>query len=58
MPTRRTHRSSCTSAPLHLCRCGSADVLETLGVDLALPAAGIERCIKEVGIAFIGLGLG
>jgi len=33
--------------------CGSADVLETLGVDLALPAAGIERCIKEAGIAFM-----
>jgi hypothetical protein len=23
-------------------------VLETLGVDLALPAAGIERCIKTL----------
>jgi len=33
--------------------CGSADVLETLGVDLALPAAGIERCISEAGIAFM-----
>ena len=39
--------------PLNVCRCGSADVLETLGVDLALPAAGIERCIKEAGIAFM-----
>ena len=39
--------------PLDLYRCGSADVLETLGVDLALPAAGIERCIKEAGIAFM-----
>ena len=28
-------------------------MLETLGVDLALPAAGIERCIKEAGIAFM-----
>jgi len=33
--------------------CGSADVLETLGVDLSLPAAGIERCIREAGIAFM-----
>ena len=28
-------------------------MLETLGVDLALPAAGIERCISEAGIAFM-----
>lgn len=33
--------------------CGSADVLEELGVDLSLPAAGIERCIREAGIAFM-----
>ena len=33
--------------------CGSADVLETLGVDLSLPPAGIERCIREAGIAFM-----
>ena len=33
--------------------CGSADVLETLGIDLSLPAAGVERCIREAGIAFM-----
>ena len=27
--------------------------METIVVDLALPAAGIERCIKEAGIAFM-----
>ena len=28
-------------------------MMETIVVDLALPAAGIERCIKEAGIAFM-----
>lgn len=32
---------------------GSADILEALGVNLNLPAQGIERCLKEVGIAFL-----
>jgi anthranilate phosphoribosyltransferase len=34
-------------------RCGSADVLEILGVDVALPPAGVARCIDEVGIGFL-----
>ena len=34
-------------------QCGSADVLEELGVVITLPAAGIERCIAESGIAFM-----
>jgi anthranilate phosphoribosyltransferase len=32
---------------------GSADVLETLGVRLDLPAAATARCIREVGIGFM-----
>jgi len=34
-------------------RCGSADVLEALGVDIALPPEGVARCIGEVGIGFL-----
>jgi anthranilate phosphoribosyltransferase len=33
-------------------RCGSADVLETLGVNVAASPAVVERCLHEVGIAF------
>jgi anthranilate phosphoribosyltransferase len=33
-------------------QCGSADVLEALGVAIALPAAGVQRCIEEAGIGF------
>lgn len=33
--------------------CGSADVLEALGVDLSLSAAQIGQCIREVGIGFM-----
>ncbi len=33
--------------------CGSADVLEALGVDLSLSAEDISRAIKEVGIGFM-----
>ena len=32
---------------------GSADVLEALGVRVALPAAAGERCLREAGIAFL-----
>ncbi len=32
--------------------CGSADVLEALGVVIDLPPAGVERCITEAGIGF------
>ncbi len=33
--------------------CGSADVLEALGVKVALDPAGVRRCILEVGIGFM-----
>lgn len=31
---------------------GAADVLEALGVTIGLPAAAVERCVREVGIGF------
>jgi len=34
-------------------RCGSADVLEALGVNLDLTAAQVGACIDEVGIGFL-----
>lgn len=34
-------------------RCGSADVLASLGVNIALDAARMGSCLKEVGIAFL-----
>jgi len=34
-------------------RSGSADVLEALGVNLALPVEAVERIAEEVGIAFL-----
>jgi anthranilate phosphoribosyltransferase len=33
-------------------RCGSADVLEALGVDITLGAEGVRRCIDTAGIGF------
>ena len=33
--------------------CGSADVLEALGVKIDLPPEGVERCIKSVGMGFM-----
>ncbi len=33
-------------------QCGSADVLETLGVVIDLGPAGVARCIREAGIGF------
>lgn len=33
--------------------CGSADVLEALGVRIDLPAAAVATCIDEVGIGFM-----
>ena len=33
-------------------RCGSADVLEALGVKLDLQPGGVARCIRDVGIGF------
>jgi anthranilate phosphoribosyltransferase len=34
-------------------RCGSADVLERLGVRIDLPTDRVARCIEEVGIGFL-----
>lgn len=34
-------------------KCGSADVLEALGVDLALPAEAVSLCVRSVGIGFL-----
>ena len=34
-------------------KCGSADVLEALGVKIDLPPDGVRRCIEEVGIGFM-----
>lgn len=34
-------------------RCGSADLLEALGVRIDLDPAGVTRCLDEVGIAFM-----
>lgn len=34
-------------------KCGSADVLEALGVDISLDSAGVAACINEVGIGFM-----
>jgi anthranilate phosphoribosyltransferase len=33
--------------------CGSADVVETLGIDLDLSPDKVSRCIEEVGIGFL-----
>ncbi len=33
--------------------CGSADVLENLGVKLEITRTDVERCIREVGIGFL-----
>jgi anthranilate phosphoribosyltransferase len=33
--------------------CGSADLLEELGVTIDLDAAGVERCLVEAGIGFM-----
>jgi anthranilate phosphoribosyltransferase len=34
-------------------RCGSADLLESLGVRIDLDAPGVERCLAEAGIGFM-----
>jgi len=33
--------------------CGSADVVETLGINLELPPARVAQCVDEVGIGFL-----
>jgi anthranilate phosphoribosyltransferase len=34
-------------------KCGSADVMEALGVNISLPASQVAQCLQEVGIAFL-----
>ncbi len=34
-------------------RCGSADVLKALGVNIETPKEKVEKCLDEVGIAFL-----
>lgn len=34
-------------------KCGSADVMEALGVNITLPPARLVECLREVGIAFM-----
>jgi anthranilate phosphoribosyltransferase len=34
-------------------KCGSADVLESLGVSISLPPAAVGKCIDSVGIGFL-----
>ena len=34
-------------------RCGSADVVEALGVSITLSPARVSECLEEVGIAFL-----
>jgi anthranilate phosphoribosyltransferase len=34
-------------------QCGSADLLEALGIDITLAPAGVEAAIREVGIGFL-----
>jgi anthranilate phosphoribosyltransferase len=34
-------------------KCGSADVMEALGVKIDLPPARLAACLKEVGLAFL-----
>jgi anthranilate phosphoribosyltransferase len=34
-------------------KCGSADVMEALGVNITLPPPQLAKCLREVGIAFM-----
>lgn len=34
-------------------KCGSADVLEELGINLELPSDKVEKCINKIGIGFL-----
>jgi anthranilate phosphoribosyltransferase len=33
--------------------CGSADLLEALGINISMPREKIKRCLEEIGIAFL-----
>ena len=34
-------------------KCGSADVMEALGVKISLPTAALAKCLEEIGIVFL-----
>jgi anthranilate phosphoribosyltransferase len=34
-------------------KCGSADVMEALGINIGLPTAALAKCLEEVGIVFL-----
>jgi len=34
-------------------QCGSADVLEALGIDITMSPKKVEKCVKEIGIGFL-----
>ncbi len=34
-------------------KCGSADILEALGVNINIPKERIEKCLNDIGIAFL-----
>ena len=34
-------------------KCGSADVMEALGINIGLPAAALAKCLEQVGIVFL-----
>jgi anthranilate phosphoribosyltransferase len=34
-------------------KCGSADVMEALGVNIAMPVSRLADCLREIGIAFM-----
>jgi anthranilate phosphoribosyltransferase len=42
------HGNRCVSS-----KCGSADILEALGVKINMDAAKIKKCLEEIGIAFL-----
>ncbi len=46
VPIAKHHNRSVSS------RCGSADLLEALGVDIQLPLPAVERSVNELGLGF------
>jgi len=42
------HGNRCVSS-----KCGSADILEALGVNINMDKAKIKKCLEEIGIAFL-----
>ena len=39
-------------------RCGSADILEALGVNLDMEQSRLQQCLDEIGIVFLFLSFG